>query len=107
MTIPKSSVNFKSMQIKKIKTITINGLDLLKAMENAKTPLNPLQKMDNDDVQSLVSEIIHTLQYDYGYLKPQPKSTAGNIQGDGIYNWEAHNVLENLIKERYNVEEEE
>ena len=61
---------------------------------------------DNDDVQSLVSEIIHTLQDDYGYLKPQPKSTAGNIQGNGIYNWEAHNVLEDLIKEKYNIVEE-
>ena len=39
---------------------------------------------DDDDVQSLVSEIIHTLQDDCGYLKPQPKSTAGNVQGDGI-----------------------
>ncbi len=26
------------------KTITINGLDLLKAMENAKTPLNPFYR---------------------------------------------------------------
>ena len=52
---------------------------------------------DEDNVQSLVSEIIHTLQDDYGYLKPQPKSTAGNIQGDGVYNWEAHNVLEDLL----------
>ena len=33
------------MQInKKTKTITINGLDLLKAMENAKTPINPFYK---------------------------------------------------------------
>ena len=33
------------MQInKKTKTMTINGLDLLKAMENAKTPLNPFYK---------------------------------------------------------------
>ena len=53
--------------------------------------------LDGDEVNSLVSEIIHTLQDDYGYLKPQPKSTAGNVQGDGIYNWEAHNVLEHLI----------
>jgi hypothetical protein len=63
--------------------------------------------INEDEVSSLVSEIIHTLQNDYGYLKPQPKSTAGNIQGDGIYNWEAHNVLEDLIKKRYFVKEEE
>ncbi len=63
--------------------------------------------IDADEVSSLVSEIIHTLQDDYGYLKPQPKSTAGNIQGNGIYNWEAHNVLEDLIKKRYFVKEEE
>ena len=62
--------------------------------------------INEDEVSSLVSEIIHTLQNDYGYLKPQPKSTAGNIQGDGIYNWEAHNVLEDLIKKRYYIEEE-
>ena len=59
-----------------------------------------------EEVNSLVSEIIHTLQDDYGYLKPQPKSTAGNIQGDGVYNWEAHNVLEDLIKKRYYIKEE-
>ena len=45
---------------------------------------NNFVEWDNDDLQSLVSEIIHTLQDDYGYLKPQPKSTKGNIQGDGI-----------------------
>tara|TARA_R100000995_G_scaffold33079_1_gene14890 strand:+ start:490 stop:723 length:234 start_codon:yes stop_codon:yes gene_type:complete len=61
---------------------------------------------NQDEVNSLVAEIIHTLQDDYGYLKPQPRSTAGNIQGDGIYNWEAHNVLEDLIKKRYFVKEE-
>ncbi len=60
-----------------------------------------------EEVNSLVSEIIHTLQDDYGYLKPQPKSTAGNIQGDGVYNWEAHNVLEDLIKKRYYIKEED
>ena len=37
-----------------------------------------------EDVQGLTSEIIHTLQDDYGYLKPQEFSTAGNVQGDGI-----------------------
>jgi len=63
--------------------------------------------INEDEVNSLVSEIIHTLQDDYGYLKPQPKSTAGNIQGNGIYNWEAHNVLEDLIKKRYYIKEEE
>jgi|TARA_R100000781_G_scaffold71908_1_gene45034 hypothetical protein len=62
---------------------------------------------DEDNVQSLVSEIIHTLQDDYGYLKPQPKSTAGNIQGDGVYNWEAHNVLEDLLYKKFNIKEEE
>ena len=61
---------------------------------------------NQDEVNSLVAEIIHTLQDDYGYLKPQPRSTAGNIQGDGIYNWEAHNVLGDLIKKRYFVKEE-
>ena len=61
--------------------------------------------INEEEVSNLVSEIIHTLQDDYGYLKPQPKSTAGNIQGNGIYNWEAHNVLEDLIKEKYNIEE--
>ncbi len=63
--------------------------------------------LDGDEVNSLVSEIIHTLQDDYGYLKPQPKSTAGNVQGDGIYNWEAHNVLEHLIKTRYYIKEDD
>tara|TARA_R100001129_G_scaffold171878_1_gene142260 strand:- start:406 stop:645 length:240 start_codon:yes stop_codon:yes gene_type:complete len=63
--------------------------------------------IDEEEVSSLVSEIIHTLQDDYGYLKPQPISTAGNMQGNGIYNWEAHNVLEDLIKKRYFVKEEE
>ena len=61
---------------------------------------------NQDEVNSLVAEIIHTLQDDYGYLKPQPKSTSGNVQGDGVYNWEAHNVLEDLIKKRYSVKEE-
>ena len=60
-----------------------------------------------EEVNSLVSEIIHTLQDDYGYLKPQSKSTAGNIQGNGVYNWEAHNVLEDLIKKRYYIKEED
>ena len=60
-----------------------------------------------DDVQGLTSEIIHTLQDDYGYLKPQAKSTAGNIQGDGVYNWEAHQVLEDLIMKRFNIKENE
>jgi len=62
--------------------------------------------INEEEVNSLVAEIIHTLQDDYGYLKPQPKSTGGNIQGNGIYNWEAHNVLEDLIKKRYFVKEE-
>ena len=61
---------------------------------------------NQDEVNSLVADIIHTLQDDYGYLKAQPKSTAGNVQGDGVYNWEAHNVLEDLIKKRYFVKEE-
>ena len=52
-----------------------------------------------DDVQSLVSQIIHTLQDDCGYLKPQPISTAGNRQGNGIYNWEALMEVENICKE--------
>ena len=55
-----------------------------------------------DDVQSLVSQIIHTLQDDCGYLKPQPISTAGNIQGNGIYNWEAHMEVENICK-KFNI----
>tara|TARA_R110002020_G_scaffold23284_1_gene77690 strand:+ start:51 stop:287 length:237 start_codon:yes stop_codon:yes gene_type:complete len=63
--------------------------------------------LNGEEVSDLVSEIIHTLQDDYGYLKPQPKSTKGNIQGNGVYNWEAHNVLEDLIKKRYFVMEEE
>ena len=54
-----------------------------------------------DDVQGLTSEIIHTLQDDYGYLKPQEFSTAGNVQGDGIYNWSAHEVIEELIMKRF------
>ena len=50
------------MQInKKTKTITINGLDLLKAMENAKTPLNPFYKQkgkhyEQNKTKSRVSE---------------------------------------------------
>lgn len=63
----------------------------------------PNKLKDNDDIQGLVSEIINVLQYQCKYLKPQPKSTAGNVQGDGIYNWEAHNELENLIKERFKI----
>ena len=59
-----------------------------------------------DDVQGLTSEIIHTLQDDYGYLKPQEFTTAGNVQGNGIYNWSAHEVIEELIKKRFNKEEE-
>ena len=59
-----------------------------------------------DDVQGLTSEIIHTLQDDYGYLKPQEFTTAGNVQGNGIYNWSAHEVIEELIKKRFNIEEE-
>ena len=55
-----------------------------------------------DDVQSLVSQIIHTLQDDCKYLKPQPKSTAGNIQGDGVYNWEAHMEVEEICK-KFNI----
>ena len=54
-----------------------------------------------DDVQGLTSEIIHTLQDDYGYLKPQEFTTAGNLQGDGIYNWSAHEVIEELIMKRF------
>ena len=59
-----------------------------------------------EDVQGLTSEIIHTLQDDYGYLKPQEFTTAGNVQGNGIYNWSAHEVIEELIKKRFNIEEE-
>jgi|TARA_R110000796_G_scaffold17461_1_gene53716 hypothetical protein len=63
--------------------------------------------MTNEEAQNLISEIIHTLQDDYGYLKPQPKSTAGNIQGDGVYNWEAHNVLEDLFQKKFNIPQDE
>ena len=63
--------------------------------------------INEEEVGDLVSEIIHTLQNDYGYLKPQPQSKAGNVQGDGVYNWEAHNVLEDLIKKRYYIKEED
>ena len=56
----------------------------------------------DDDTQSLVCEIIHTLQDDCKYLKPQPKSTAGNIQGDGVYNWEAHMEVEEICK-KFNI----
>ena len=59
-----------------------------------------------DDVQGLTSEIIHTLQDDYGYLKPQEFTTAGNVQGDGIYNWSAHEVIEELIMKRFNIEQD-
>ena len=59
-----------------------------------------------EDVQGLTSEIVHTLQDDYGYLKPQEFSTAGNVQGNGIYNWSAHQVIEELIMKRFNIEEE-
>ena len=59
-----------------------------------------------EDVQGLTSEIIHTLQDDCGYSKPQEFSTAGNVQGDGIYNWSAHNVIEELIMKRFNIKEE-
>ena len=59
-----------------------------------------------EDVQGLTSEIIHTLQDEYEYLKPQAKSTAGNVQGDGVYNWSAHEVIEELIMKRFNIEEE-
>ena len=59
-----------------------------------------------EDVQGLTSEIIHTLQDDYGYLKPQEFTTAGNLQGDGIYNWSAHEVIEELIMKRFNIKEE-
>ena len=59
-----------------------------------------------EDVQGLTSEIIHTLQDDYGYLKPQEFSTAGNVQGDGIYNWSAHEVIEELIMKRFNIEQD-
>ena len=58
-----------------------------------------------DDVQGLTSEIIHTLQDDYGYLKPQEFTTAGNLQGDGIYNWSAHEVIEELIMKLFNIEQ--
>ena len=41
------------MQInKKTKTITINGLDLLKAMENAKTPINPFYRQKGKNVKN-------------------------------------------------------
>ena len=36
----------------KTKTITINGLDLLKAMENAKTPINPFYKQKGKNVKN-------------------------------------------------------
>ena len=62
---------------------------------------------DEDNVQSLVSEIIHTLQDDYGYLKPQEFSTAGNIQGNGIYNWSAHEVIEELLYKKFNIKRED
>ena len=43
------------MQInKKTKTITINGLDLLKAMENAKTPINPFYKQKGKNVKNTI-----------------------------------------------------
>ena len=58
------------------------------------------------DVQGLTSEIIHTLQDEYEYLKPQSKLTAGNVQGNGVYNWSAHEVIEELIMKRFNIEEE-
>ena len=57
-------------------------------------------------MQGLTSEIIHTLQDDYGYLKPQEFTTAGNLQGDGIYNWSAHEVIEELIMKRFNIEQD-
>ena len=63
--------------------------------------------MTNEEAQNLISEIMHTLQDDHGYLKPQPKSTAGNIQGDGVYNWEAHNVLEDLFQKKFNIPQDE
>ena len=59
-----------------------------------------------EDVQGLTSEIIHTLQDEYEYLKPQSKLTAGNVQGNGVYNWSAHEVIEELIMKRFNIEEE-
>ena len=69
--------------------------------------MNDKKELKNcDDVQGLTSEIIHTLQDDYGYLKPQEFSTAGNVQGNGIYNWSAHQVIEELIMKRFNIEEE-
>ena len=34
------------------KTITINGLDLLKAMENAKTPLNPFYRKRKNAIKT-------------------------------------------------------
>ena len=46
-----SSDNFLFMQINK-KTITINGLDLLKAMENAKTPINPFYRKKGHNVKN-------------------------------------------------------
>ena len=46
------------------------------------------------------------LQDEYEYLKPQSKLTAGNVQGNGVYNWSAHEVIEELIKKRFNIEEE-
>ena len=57
-----------------------------------------------EDVQGLTSEIIHTLQDDYGYLKPQAKSSLP--EGNGIYNWDVHRVLEDLIMERFNIAED-
>ena len=34
------------------KTITVTGLDLLKAMENAKTPLNPFYRKKKHNVKN-------------------------------------------------------
>ena len=68
--------------------------------------MQKVNKRTCEDVQGLTSEIIHSLQDDYKYLKPQEVSTAGNVQGNGIYNWSAHEVIEELIMKRFNIEEE-
>ena len=68
--------------------------------------MQKVNKRTCEDVQGLTSEIIHSLQDDYKYLKPQEFSTAGNVQGNGIYNWSAHEVVEELIMKRFNIEGE-
>ena len=61
--------------------------------------------LDYEDVMDLSSDIIYTLD-DYGYLKPQGRSTAGNYQGDGHYNFDADDVVREVICKRLNVKED-